>query len=50
MGSSRWPAPLAREELIEAAQRLASGVDGVITVACKLTAAPTPTNAPSAHA
>jgi CBS domain-containing protein len=41
---------LAREELIEAAQRLASGVDGVITVVCKLTAAPAATDAPSARA
>jgi len=41
---------LAREDLIEVAKRLASGVDGVITVVCKLTAASTATGAPSAGA
>jgi CBS domain-containing protein len=41
---------LAREDLIEVAERLASGVDGVITVICKLTAAPAATGAPSAGA
>jgi CBS-domain-containing membrane protein len=38
---------LAREDLIEVAKRLASGVDGVITVVCKLSTA---TGAPSAGA
>jgi CBS domain-containing protein len=41
---------LAREDLIEVAERLASGVDGVITVICKLTAASAATGAPSAGA
>jgi osmotically-inducible protein OsmY len=41
---------LAREDLIEVAKRLASGVDGVITVICKLTAASAATGAPSAGA
>jgi len=41
---------LAREVLIEVAERLASGVDGVITVICKLTAASAATGAPSAGA
>ena len=41
---------LAREDLIEVAKRLASGVDGVITVICKLTVASAATGAPSAGA
>jgi CBS-domain-containing membrane protein len=41
---------LAREDLIEVAKRLASGVDGVITVICKLTAASAATGAPPAGA
>ena len=41
---------LAREDLIEVAERLASGVDGVITVICKLTAASAATGAPPAGA
>lgn len=41
---------LAREVLIEVAERLASGVDGVITVICKLTVASAATGAPSAGA
>jgi CBS domain-containing protein len=42
---------LARDNLIHAAERLASNVDGVVSVICKLTARPTSgTDVPPAHA